>query len=230
MNRTDSEIVARVEQAITTIRNGRMVILVDDEDRENEGDLVMAAELVTPEAINFMAKHGRGLICLSLTPERCDQLALPMMVQRQPQPASARRSPSASRPRRRHHRHQRRRSRAHHPRRRRPTPAPTTSSARATSSRCAPGRRRAGAHRPDRGLGRPRSPRRPRAGRRHLRDHERRRHDGPSPELERSSPRSTTCSSLHRRPDPLPPPPRTTRRTHRRGRGGDRRDRSLSRS
>ena len=59
---------------------GKMVILVDDEDRENEGDLVMAAELCTPESINFMAKHGRGLICLSLTEARIAQLDLPMMV------------------------------------------------------------------------------------------------------------------------------------------------------
>jgi 3,4-dihydroxy 2-butanone 4-phosphate synthase/GTP cyclohydrolase II len=82
MKRLDSETVARVAQAIETIRNGRMIILVDDEDRENEGDLVMAAELVTPEAVNFMALHGRGLICLALTPDRCDQLDLPLMVQR----------------------------------------------------------------------------------------------------------------------------------------------------
>src|SRR6187402_2690822 len=63
------------------MRAGRMVILVDDEDRENEGDLVMAAEKVTPEAINFMARHGRGLICLSLTEQRIAQLGLPLMVQ-----------------------------------------------------------------------------------------------------------------------------------------------------
>ena len=69
-----------IEEAIGDIRKGKMVILVDDEDRENEGDLTMAAEAVTPEAINFMAKHGRGLICLSLTPERVDQLQLPMMT------------------------------------------------------------------------------------------------------------------------------------------------------
>ncbi len=81
MRLEDSEAIGRVEKAIDQIRNGRMVILVDDEDRENEGDLVMAAELVTPEAINFMAMHGRGLICLSLTPERCDRLDLPPMVQ-----------------------------------------------------------------------------------------------------------------------------------------------------
>ncbi|MCF8069046.1 MAG: bifunctional 3,4-dihydroxy-2-butanone-4-phosphate synthase/GTP cyclohydrolase II [Desulfobacterales bacterium] len=70
-----------IEQAIQDIRAGKMVILVDDEDRENEGDLTMAAEAVTPEAINFMAKYGRGLICLSLTPERVEQLGLPMMVE-----------------------------------------------------------------------------------------------------------------------------------------------------
>ena len=70
-----------IEQAIEDIRNGRMVILVDDEDRENEGDLTMAAEAVTPEAINFMAKYGRGLICLSLDSSIADRLDLPMMVE-----------------------------------------------------------------------------------------------------------------------------------------------------
>jgi 3,4-dihydroxy 2-butanone 4-phosphate synthase/GTP cyclohydrolase II len=69
-----------VEEAIKEIKDGRMVILVDDEDRENEGDLTMAAEAVTPEAINFMAKYGRGLICLALTPEKVEALNLPMMV------------------------------------------------------------------------------------------------------------------------------------------------------
>ena len=72
--------LATVEEAIEEIRQGRMVILVDDEDRENEGDLTMAAEKVTPEAINFMAKYGRGLICLSLAPEIVEQLGLPLMV------------------------------------------------------------------------------------------------------------------------------------------------------
>ena len=71
---------ARVEAALEDIRAGKMIILVDDEDRENEGDLVMAAEMVTPEAINFMAKEGRGLICLSLTEDRADHLELPLMV------------------------------------------------------------------------------------------------------------------------------------------------------
>ena len=69
-----------IEDAIADIAHGRMVILVDDEDRENEGDLVMAAEKVTPEAINFMATHGRGLICLALSPERVEELQLPLMV------------------------------------------------------------------------------------------------------------------------------------------------------
>jgi 3,4-dihydroxy 2-butanone 4-phosphate synthase/GTP cyclohydrolase II len=75
-----------VEQAIEEIAAGKMVILVDDEDRENEGDLTMAAEKVTPEAINFMAKYGRGLICLSLTGEKCDQLELPSMVRNNTSP------------------------------------------------------------------------------------------------------------------------------------------------
>ena len=70
----------RVQVAIEDVRAGRMVILVDDEDRENEGDLTMAAAKVTPEAINFMAKHGRGLICLTLTEQRVAELQLPMMA------------------------------------------------------------------------------------------------------------------------------------------------------
>src|SRR6266567_3306603 len=70
---------AIVEEAVEEIRQGRMVVLVDDEDRENEGDLAMAAEKITPDAINFMAKFGRGLICMPLTEERCDELRLPLM-------------------------------------------------------------------------------------------------------------------------------------------------------
>jgi len=65
-----------IEQAINDLRNGKIIIVADDEDRENEGDLVCAAELATPEMINFMTLHGRGLICLALTGERCDQLGL----------------------------------------------------------------------------------------------------------------------------------------------------------
>jgi 3,4-dihydroxy 2-butanone 4-phosphate synthase/GTP cyclohydrolase II len=79
--KADSSSVALVEKALADIRKGKMVILTDDQDRENEGDLVMAAKKVTPESINFMATHGRGLICLSLTEERIEQLNLPLMVQ-----------------------------------------------------------------------------------------------------------------------------------------------------
>ena len=75
-----------VEEAIEKIRVGEMVILVDDEDRENEGDLTMAAEKITPVAVNFMAKLGRGLICLSLTSKICDQLELPSMVENNTSP------------------------------------------------------------------------------------------------------------------------------------------------
>lgn len=71
---------ATVEEAVEEIRQGRQIVLVDDEDRENEGDLTMAAEKITPEAVNFMAKHGRGLVCLALTEERCDELSLPLMT------------------------------------------------------------------------------------------------------------------------------------------------------
>src|ERR1700720_678652 len=70
---------ATVEEALDEIRQGRQIVLVDDEDRENEGDLTMAAEKITPEAVNFMAKNGRGLVCLALTEDRCDDLALPLM-------------------------------------------------------------------------------------------------------------------------------------------------------
>ncbi len=75
-----------VEEAIEDIRAGRMVVVCDDEDRENEGDLTMAAQFGTPEAINFMATHGRGLICLALTPERCDELGLDLMAAKNESP------------------------------------------------------------------------------------------------------------------------------------------------
>lgn len=71
---------ARIEDAIEAFRAGRTIIVVDDEDRENEGDLTVAANKITPEAINFMARYGRGLICLSMTPERLDELDIPLMV------------------------------------------------------------------------------------------------------------------------------------------------------
>jgi len=74
--------LSSTKEIIDDIRQGKMVILMDDEDRENEGDILIAAEKVTPEIVNFMARHGRGLICLTLTQERCEQLRLPLMVKK----------------------------------------------------------------------------------------------------------------------------------------------------
>ena len=73
-------IISSIKDIIHDIKNGQMVILVDEENRENEGDLLLAADFVTPETINFMATHGRGLICLTLTEAHCRQLNLPLMV------------------------------------------------------------------------------------------------------------------------------------------------------
>ena len=76
----EPQAMASTEEIIAELKAGRMVVLVDEEDRENEGDLVLAADFVTPAAINFMVTHARGLVCLCLTEERCDALGLPMMV------------------------------------------------------------------------------------------------------------------------------------------------------
>lgn len=78
----DESAFISVEEAIARIARGEQVVVVDDEDRENEGDLIFAADKVTPEAVNFMARHGRGLICVSLTADRCDELELPLMVEK----------------------------------------------------------------------------------------------------------------------------------------------------
>ena len=78
---SENQKTSTVEQAIKTVKDGRLIIIVDDEDRENEGDLMVAAEKVSPDIINFMARHGRGLICLPLTPQRLKELDLPLMVQ-----------------------------------------------------------------------------------------------------------------------------------------------------
>ena len=80
MPKSPSIAISPVQEIIAELRAGKMIILVDEEDRENEGDLVLAADHVSAESINFMAKHGRGLICLTLTKERCQQLNLPLMV------------------------------------------------------------------------------------------------------------------------------------------------------
>jgi 3,4-dihydroxy 2-butanone 4-phosphate synthase/GTP cyclohydrolase II len=73
-------VFSRIENAIAAMRAAQMVIVVDDDNRENEGDLTIAAEKITPQAINFMAQYGRGLICLAMTPERLDALEIPLMV------------------------------------------------------------------------------------------------------------------------------------------------------
>src|SRR6476661_2943497 len=83
---TETQTFAPIEEASEEIRRGRMVVVCDDENRENEGDLTMAAQFATPEAINFMATHGRGLICLSLTAERCDELGLDLMAAKNESP------------------------------------------------------------------------------------------------------------------------------------------------
>src|SRR5918993_5376569 len=80
IQRGTTDVLVGAEAIINEARNGRMFILVDDDDRENEGDLVIPAQMATPEAINFMARHGRGLICLALTRDRVDQLGLQPMV------------------------------------------------------------------------------------------------------------------------------------------------------
>src|SRR5687768_18392779 len=82
----EQKVFAPIEEAIEDIRAGKMGVVCDDEDRENEGDLVMAAQFVTPEAINFMAKEARGLICLTLTPERCGELGLDLMAAKNDSP------------------------------------------------------------------------------------------------------------------------------------------------
>ena len=79
MESSDNKIkLNTIQEAIEDIKNGKIIIVVDDEDRENEGDFIAAAECVTPEMINFMAQHGRGLICAPLTEERCEELDLPL--------------------------------------------------------------------------------------------------------------------------------------------------------
>ncbi len=168
-----------VPEAVDTLKQGKMIIIVDDENRENEGDLMIAAEKVTPESINFMAREARGLICVSLTEKRSDELELPLMVHdntshfQTPFTVSvdAKRNTTTGisafdraetikcliDPR---------------------DPARGPVAARAHLPAARQGRRRAGAHRADRGLARPGPHRRPLPGRRDLRDHEGGRHHG----------------------------------------------------
>ena len=175
--RADS--IERVHRALEDIRAGRLVILVDDEDRENEGDLCMAVEKVTPEAVNFMAKYARGLICLTLSEEKVRQLDLPMMVDEN---RSSRTTAFTISIEARHgvttgisaadRSHTVRTAVAKDAR-----PSDLVSPGHIFPLRARPGGvlQRTGAHR---GLRRPRAPRGARCVGRDLRDHERRRHDG----------------------------------------------------
>ena len=193
-SRTDT-VFSTVEQAIEDIREGRMVIVCDDEDRENEGDLTMAAQFATPEAINFMAKEGRGLICLSLTSERCDELGLDLMAAKNESSfetpftvsVEAREGVTTgiSAHDRAHTIQVADRSRESSPR------------SRATRARVPPEEprwRSARARRTDRGGRRPGASRRPEPGRRDLRGDERRRHDGARAGTRRSTARSTASA------------------------------------
>ena len=155
-----------IEEAIEEIRRGRMVVVCDGEDRENEGDLVMAAQFATPEAVNFMAKEARGLICLALTAERCERLGLNLMAAKNEAPlqtaftvtieAAGGVSTGHLRPRPGPHDPGGDRPRIRAARHRRPRPHVPAAGQRG---------RRAGAHRPHRGQRRPRPPRRPHARR-----------------------------------------------------------------
>ena len=144
-----------VETALDEIRAGRMIVVIDDEDRENEGDLTMAAEKITPEAINFMAKYGRGLVCLAMTEERLEYLRLGQMSAENTSNFGTAFTESIDAQRRRHHRHLRLRSRR--------TPFTSPSIPRRARRSCAPRtrlpaaraqRRSAGSRRADRSLGR----------------------------------------------------------------------------
>ena len=128
--------VSPITDIIADIKAGRMVVLVDEADRENEGDLLIAAEFVTPETINFMARYGRGLICLTLTEQKCRSLNLQPMVANNRSPLGTNFTVSIEAAAGRHHRHFGGRPRAHRagrdPRR---TPVPPTWCSPGTSSR-----------------------------------------------------------------------------------------------
>ena len=114
-----------IEEALDELRQGRMIVLVDDEHRENEGDLVIAAEKATPEAINFMMRNACGMVCLAMSPAICDRLHLDIDARRQRRPAGHAAHAENRRPHRHHHRHLRLRPRPHRPgghRRRAPRP------------------------------------------------------------------------------------------------------------
>jgi len=200
---------APIEAAIEDIREGRIVIVVDDADRENEGDFIIAAEKVTPDAINFMATHGRGIVCLPCEGSRLDELRIPLMVT--PKDGDARDRVHGLDRRAGHHHHgdQRLRPRRHDPVRVRPGhEARGPADARARLPAPGPGGRgpeACGAHR---GRGRSGPVGRVAPRRRHLRDHAPRRDHGPPPGAVACGERAPPDDDLHRRPHLLSPPDR----------------------
>ncbi len=223
MSPTKHSPFATIEEALEDIRQGKMVVVCDDEDRENEGDLTMAAQFATPEAVNFMAKEGRGLICLSLTAERCEELGLDLMAAKNESPfetpftvsIEAREGVTTgiSAPDR-----ARTIQVAIDPESSPARPRPAGPRLPAEEPR----RRRARARRPDRGRRRPRPPRRAEPRRRHLRGHERRRHDGPRRRPRRVLQAPRPEDGHRRRPHRLPAPPRQARRARRVDEAADR--------
>ena len=196
----------RSRRPIDAIRDGRMIIVVDDEDRENEGDLTIAAEKITPEAINFMAKYGRGLICLPMTEERLDELDLPQMVEREHHARSAPRSACRSTPKWS-------RTTGISAADRAATVLAAIDPRTRPSDLARPGhmfaaagaqRRRAGARRPDRSGGGSRAHRGAVSGRRDLRNHERRRHHGARAGADEVRQAAQAADDHGRRSDPVP--------------------------
>ena len=211
--------LARIEDAVAAIGRGEIVVVVDDEDRENEGDLIMAAEFATPEKIAFFLQHTSGVVCATLTSERARELTLTPMVQQNTESQRTAFLVTVDAPPRHHDRHLGGRPGGDDPGARRPghatgRPAAAGPHLPARGAR----RRRAQAGRAHRGGRRPRPPRRLPAGRGDLRDRQRRppRH-GPPPRAGALLRRARSAAHLDRRPHPLPPPHGEARASRRHG-------------
>ena len=209
---------ASIEDAVEQIRAGRMVIVVDDEDRENEGDLTIAAEKITPEAINFMARYGRGLICMSMTAERLDQLEIPLMVNQNTTTVQHRVLREHRGQAARQHRHLGSRPRGDRACGDRfEDEAVRPGAARSHVSAARARRRRARARRPDGGRSRSRAHRRALSGGRHLRNHERGRHHGAGARTDEVREEARSADDHHCGPDPVPHADGTARQARRHG-------------
>ncbi len=214
---------ATVEEAIEDIRQGRFVVVVDAEDRENEGDLTIAAQFATPEAINFMATHARGLICLCLTEERCDELGLEQMARENETPLGTAFTVSVEAREGVTTGISARGPLAHDPGRDRPVEGrarPGPSRTRLSASRA--GRWCARAVRANGSGRRSRAPRGAQSRRRRLRDHERGRDDGARPGSDRVLRAARDQAADDRRPDRVSPRDGEARRARRAGAVADR--------